>query len=654
MTSIDRALDLARAGFRVFPLKPGQKTPAVPGWQNFATTDPDALREWWGGADWRVYANIGVAGGPFGSNGRNLVIMDVDNKNGKNGSSTLADLEREHGPLPATVTAITPTGGFHLYFLSSGPVGNSVEKLGPGLDVRGMGGYVVAPGSIIGGNRYEWEEGRSPADMPVAECPEAWVQALRGTAKPKEGPTPEPAVSLDDPGDIFRALAYLEREAPTATEGAHGDQTTFAVAARLKDFGVSETDALDLLLNNWNERCSPPWEPEDLARKVANAYRYGREAPGVSSPRADFTPIVQGAPAPARSEPEGRRLRFERFDNIKPDLDRRALVDGWLHPGAFSVMYGDANTGKTNIALDMAIRVAADLPWFGRSVQQGPVAYIAAEGGGGIRARVAAFRQHLGHGDVPFYLLADSVDLLDPRGDVLPLVKALKEIEAETGQGVALLIVDTLARALAGGNENAGEDMGGLIRNVDHVRAATGAHVLLIHHSGKDQARGARGHSSLRAAVDTELEVQKTGPNTGTVRATKQRDMELGAAEGFRLVPVQVGTGPDGALAFSCVVEHQDIGAARDFGKKEVKPGSRAAEALDILRELVKERGDYETGIFDGPTVPLNWWREECCNRRLAKGTGNRCQEVAFWRAKELLLKHRQIEISQDLVGVAP
>ena len=80
---------------------------------------------------------------------------------------------------------------------------------------------------------------------------------------------------------------------------------------------------------------------------------------------------------------------------------------------------------------------------------------------------------------------------------------------------MALVVIDTLARALAGGNENAPEDMGALIGNAKRIQEATGAAVLFVHHSGKDTSRGSRGHSSLKGAADLEIEVTRTRPATG-------------------------------------------------------------------------------------------------------------------------------------------
>ena len=95
---------------------------------------------------------------------------------------------------------------------------------------------------------------------------------------------------------------------------------------------------------------------------------------------------------------------------------------------------------------------------------------------------------------------------------------------------------------MAGGDENSGKDIGAAVKVMDKIREETGAHVCLIHHCGKDEARGARGHSSLRAAIDTEIEITRPeGSIISTVRATKQRDLQAGDAMPFSLKVITIG-----------------------------------------------------------------------------------------------------------------
>lgn len=149
---LDCALYLARQGFRVFPLEPGGKRPALAtDWRRLATKDPERVRALWtdpvlGAA--QPY-NIGVA------TGEGLVVVDIDTKNGRDGRAALVMLEIDNERLPETYTVRTPSGGEHRYFFTDRPIGNSASAIGDGIDIRGEGGFVVGEGSIVGGGRYE-------------------------------------------------------------------------------------------------------------------------------------------------------------------------------------------------------------------------------------------------------------------------------------------------------------------------------------------------------------------------------------------------------------------------------------------------------------------------------------------------------------------
>ena len=190
--------------------------------------------------------------------------------------------------------------------------------------------------------------------------------------------------------------------------------------------------------------------------------------------------------------PPRDRLEPIWFEDIEPPATSAALVKGVLDECGMSVLYGESGAGKTFFTLDLTLHVALGWEWRGNRVRQGGVIYIAAERQNGIRKRIEAFRQHHGLKDAspPFALIPTGVDLLDPAADTAPLIVKLKVAAARCP--IKLVVVDTLARAMAGGNENASDDMGAFIRNIDRIREETGAHVLIVHHCGKDTAKGAR------------------------------------------------------------------------------------------------------------------------------------------------------------------
>jgi hypothetical protein len=168
-------------------------------------------------------------------------------------------------------------------------------------------------------------------------------------------------------------------------------------------------------------------------------------------------------------------------------------------------------------------------------------------------------------GAVLFGIVAHSINLLDANADTGRLIELIKEAAASIGMPIKLVVIDTLARALNGGNENAPEDMGSVIRAADRIREATGAHVVFVHHSGKDQAKGARGHSSLRAATDTEIEIVRPEGNERSVASVKkQRELEVGGEFAFTLKQISLGTNRRGKTVTSCVVVEAETPSERE------------------------------------------------------------------------------------------
>jgi len=262
---------------------------------------------------------------------------------------------------------------------------------------------------------------------------------------------------------------------------------------------------------------------------------------------ADLTPL-----RPRLSEHAQRLLaRIEKADELPAIKDLPYLVKGWLLQGTTAVLFGDANAGKSFLAIDIAHHVAEGRRWAGHRVEAGPVLYVAAEGGALFQNRLAARK-------AKFHILRHQIALTGRNNDTAALVQAITALACEFGQ-FRLVVIDTLARAMGGGDENTAPDIAALVNACGHVQTATGAAVLLVHHSGKDAARGARGHSSLRAAVDTEMHVTVGEDGVRTVTASKQRDMPGGKSLRFKLAEVQLGRDRDGDPVTSCTIQHETM-----------------------------------------------------------------------------------------------
>lgn len=243
------------------------------------------------------------------------------------------------------------------------------------------------------------------------------------------------------------------------------------------------------------------------------------------------------------------------------------LVQGLLTVGGGSVLYGDSNSGKTFFAIALAAAVALGVDWMGRRTEQGLVVYLAAESPQSVRSRVQAYKKYHGVSMPNFAVVQNSLNLFAGEADTQSIIKAVKMIEAQRNQKVRLIIGDTLARLSAGANENAGQDMGLVIERFDRIRRECDAHFMLIHHSGKNTAAGARGWSGVRAAVDVEIEVTDLAAGR-CAEVTKDRDLgSKGERIGFRLDSVEMGRSKWGASVSTCVVAPAAAPERRDSKK---------------------------------------------------------------------------------------
>jgi hypothetical protein len=264
---------------------------------------------------------------------------------------------------------------------------------------------------------------------------------------------------------------------------------------------------------------------------------------------------------------------------------------------------------------------------------------VAAEAGGSVRKRVKALKMDKGRERFPLALVPCPINLQANHADTAALIDLVRAAAAKLGCPVKLLVIDTLARAMGAGNENAPDDMGALIQNVDRLRQATGATVLLVHHSGKNQAAGARGHSSLRAATDTEIEIAD-----GVISGTKQRDIDSSRQVPFRLRSVPVGQRRDGVAVTSAVVEIGQDPVV--FPALELTPMEKMT--LECLAEAIKSDGRE----LDGHRVATGAAWRECFIIRYTEDeksfetvTSRRDQNTAVFRKyKSKLVKKLAVE----------
>lgn len=193
-------------------------------------------------------------------------------------------------------------------------------------------------------------------------------------------------------------------------------------------------------------------------------------------------------------------LDSEQLSSLKPPDQ---LVHGLLAMDSLAMLYGESGIGKSFVAADIALHVAFGAHWHGRPVKAGKVLYVVAEGAASFGLRITAWKKHhqLTKETHPITWVKMAVNIHDRTW-----AGALTEYATEVKP--VLIVLDTLARSIVGAEENSAKDMGLVVSHLDWIRRATGACVMVVHHSGKNSESGARGSTALKGAMDTELQLK--------------------------------------------------------------------------------------------------------------------------------------------------
>ena len=330
--------------------------------------------------------------------------------------------------------------------------------------------------------------------------------------------------------------------------------------------------------------------------------------------------------------------------DAQPVLQSNYLIKNWIGSKQMTVVYGQSNTGKSFFTLDMSYHIAAGRDWHGHKVKQGVVLYYAAEGGSGYLNRARAIQDHYGDENVPLAIRPCPVNLLDPGADLPKLLAQIDMVKELHGE-IALIVVDTLSRALVGGNENGPEDMTAYIANSDALREHGQCSVLSVHHSGKATDL-ARGHSSLRAATDTEIEVAVDEVSgIRFAKTTKQREIEGGREFAFELETVILGDDEDGDSVTSCYVMPVTEDRKQEAKVKLSPSGKKMIECFTQLQgDHVGKINPGGTGYPEGGT---RWMIEvEDLRKHFLGKTTATNKSQAFNRPFEKLVEDGQIAVN--------
>ena len=287
----------------------------------------------------------------------------------------------------------------------------------------------------------------------------------------------------------------------------------------------------------------------------------------------------------------------------------------------------------------------------------GAVLYICGEGHGGIGSRLQALKSHHRSDlDNPLYVIRSQINLRSSQADFNTLAISMDSLIGdlnEKGIELQLVIVDTLNRSFGGGNENSSDDMGAWITGVGNLQRMFNVALMVLHHSGKDVAKGLRGHSSLLGAVDTELEILRfDGQPKGILTLTKQKDGEDGGRFAFKVVTVKTETTSLGLMdqSSSLAIERDEsyVDSVQNTTKKDSNrrgQGPNQRLLLKCLGEVLRKSGvmtdlDNDKRV---KAVHLERWRDEfkkACGYDMSANTFNK-----NWTRRSML-------IDQNLVGI--
>ena len=352
-------------------------------------------------------------------------------------------------------------------------------------------------------------------------------------------------------------------------------------------------------------------------------------------------------------------LNIEAWDDIE-DEPVEYLIDGVLPKRGFIALFSPPGSYKSFVAMDMAESVATGRPWMGREVPTpGGVLIIAGEGHGGIGARIRACKKH---NKTPvgaeIYVLRAAINLRSSAEDFDLLVSSIKELIERTGVQFELVQIDTLARAFGGGQENNSEDMGAFIHNMGRIQRILNCALMIIHHAGKDSSKGLRGHSSLLAAVDTQLELMKIDAppdpaseiaGRGLILISKMKDGQDGVKIGFEMVKVEIKGSALGIsdAQISLAVRASDEALKQEMQQQSIERQAKPRKlqenqqaALNAIHDAIKKNGHMtNVGEERHKTVSVSEWKEE-----FAKLKGDsKSIDSDFYRGKKAMFAKKLV-----------
>jgi hypothetical protein len=577
-TSLGAAVGYAIRGMSVLPCRARGKEPLTEHGFKDASTNTEVIR-----GLWKLWpeANIAIRTGRTSR----VLVVDVDPRNG--GNESLAVLEKNNSALPADYVVETSDGGRHFYFRHPDGIVIPCGVLAEGIDIKCENGYVIAPPSVHpSGHRYRF---MSHGDLRTV--PEWLLAQLAQRAGAQAHPHGDATIDVDE----LRVSDDIKRLIREGVPKGRRSEAVFGVLRSMVINGHSDDEIIAAMLNPEYGISEKPrenglvWLQGEIARARVKPGRDGerraREDDSASSDsnqagdhsgnqRAGTDDASSTTGSSKKTKKSKARFKLLSVDDLKRMPPPAWLLLDMLVAGSLAVMYGPPGVGKSFLALDLALSIATNHQGVAAPIACGTVVYIAAEGYGGLRNRVLAWERVHNRVAENICFVTEAVNLLD-ESDTDQLIETLRNLTVAP----CLIVIDTMARCMSGGDENSAKDVGTFVSMADALKTAfRGCTVLVLHHGTKSNPKTERGSGALRGAADTMLYLESEH-GSPRLSCEKQKDAAPFDPQHLRLESIELDDGET-----SCVM--------RSDGGDANGPGTSSNEHGKAILEILKAAGE--------------------------------------------------------------
>jgi hypothetical protein len=389
------------------------------------------------------------------------------------------------------------------------------------------------------------------------------------------------------------------------------------------------------------------WTDRGIKRAVAATGLYKKDDARLQA-LIDEARVESRIPDPEEPNPTTAPISLEHFENFSSMPPKCWIIKNVIALGETSSWIGPPGAGKSALITDLAIHVATGTEWRGhRSKEECGVVYFALERGELVKRRLIAHAARTKNfpTKLPFSIARQVIDLMKP-SCIDEIVEAINSAKEHHGRHIGMIVIDTYAKGIAasGGDENSARDQNMTLANLRRVQEATGVHIAIVGHTGKDEGKGARGSNAHLGDVD--MMVQFSGEKDQRVATIiKNNDGAEGLLTRYKLEIAVLGTDEDGDAITTAIISADELNSEKDISRARLNKTQR--KAMEMLERAILDNGrdapvssEYPRGI--GKIVALEVWKACCIKGGLSVAGSKESNDKAFRRAvSDLDAMHR-------------